>query len=285
LATLVVLALACNMPSFTAGRTIVVTATSPPAMPSPLSLASRTEVPTETATPTATETPTPTPTVTLTPTPIRQMFTSTVDANCRWGPGTVYGIVGFVARGKTVPMGGRSADSSWWYVENPASPGTYCWVSATTGTVEGDVSVLPVIPAPPTPEPSPTLTPTVTPTVGMVIRIPTLIVVPLPIFRVTSASVRAPTTSYTGTCPYRMYWYGTITVNMAGTVKYEWETAMAGSFSGSGVRTLDFTDAGTRDTASNWVQTTVDVSYRARIHVTEPNNLYSNEVRVTVDCR
>jgi uncharacterized protein YraI len=280
LTVLVVLGLGCNLPSGVASRAAFVAPAEEGSIR--ITLPASTRAPEQAATATVTETATPTVTPTQTASP--PMFTSSVDANCRWGPGLVYGAVGSVPIGTTVRMTGRSADSTWWYVENVASPGSACWVSATTGTVMGDVASLPVVAAPPTPEVPPTLTPTPTSTLGIIIRPPIVTRLPL-IPMVTSVSVNAIETSYSGPCPHRMYWYGSITTNMATTVKYEWESSSGGGpFSASGVWTLVFSTGGTLSTDSHWMESPTSSTYKARIHVREPNSLYSNEVTITLNC-
>ena len=106
-------------------------------------------------------TPTPIPIATLlaidieTPTVVPTATSSSVLAspidqpvNCRFGPGTQYGIAGALNPGRQAEMIGKNEDSSWWYVKNPSDPSTLCWLSAgVTGTV-GNVESLPVVEPP-----------------------------------------------------------------------------------------------------------------------------------------
>jgi hypothetical protein len=87
-----------------------------------------------------------------------------VATNCRPGPGKVYEpVVGVLAVGQKATVHGRNSSGTWWYIENPGKPGTYCWVWGETTKVEGDTASLPVITPPP---PPPTATATPTPGVG-----------------------------------------------------------------------------------------------------------------------
>ena len=68
--------------------------------------------------------------------------------------------------GQTLPILGKSISpvdnvSVWYLVE---IEGAQCYVSSGFGTVAGDPSGIPTIPAPPTPTPTPSPTPTNTPT-------------------------------------------------------------------------------------------------------------------------
>lgn len=121
--------------------------------------------PTE-APPTDTEAPTDTPTETPIPTPSVPIFSAGQALFCRAGPSTIYQETRTMNAGDAAEILGRSVSpvdgvSIWWQVE---INGRRCFVSSGLGTVEGDTSALPDIPAPPTPTPTPTLTPTPTPT-------------------------------------------------------------------------------------------------------------------------
>src|SRR5512140_3262631 len=77
--------------------------------------------PTQTATlpPTLTVTPTFTPTFVPSATSVSPMISVSVATNCRLGPGKVYTMVGALMVGQTVPVYGRTADGSYWYIRNP----------------------------------------------------------------------------------------------------------------------------------------------------------------------
>lgn len=79
------------------------------------------------------------------------------DTNCREGPDTAYRILGMLPTNQESIVRGRNADSSWWYIDHPTTPGSNCWVSGTYTTVLGDSAGIPVVtalPIPPTVEPT-----------------------------------------------------------------------------------------------------------------------------------
>jgi uncharacterized protein YraI len=110
------------------------------------------------ATFTPTTTITLTPTITITTESTKPEGTAEVNLNCRRGPGTVYETVWYLPQGQTVPLVGRSQDSTWLVVERSDGLGQ-CWVSAGYLTINVAVGSLTVIAAPPLP---PTTTFTVT---------------------------------------------------------------------------------------------------------------------------
>ena len=91
----------------------------------------------------ATPTTAPTPTSSL-------ILASPIDqpVNCRFGPGTQYGIAGALNPGRQAEMIGKNEDSSWWYVKNPSDPSTLCWLSAGVTLTVGNVESLPVVEPP-----------------------------------------------------------------------------------------------------------------------------------------
>jgi uncharacterized protein YraI len=240
-----------------------------------------TEAPTDTriAPPSVTlpATDTVTPTVSPTATEGRPTFTSTVNANCRIGPGTFYDVIRILPTGTTEEIVGKDASGTWWVVED----GTPCWISTTTGTVQGDTSGVTVIPAPPTP--TPTRTPT--PTTGIIInpRIGTIVVPRLAL--VSGAAVTASPTSYNGPCPYDATWHGTVTATGALTATYVWEIVyLDGTSAPAASGTLNFSGAGTLSTANYTAHATFSQLIGMRLHVTAPNSIYSGQVNVTINC-
>ena len=106
-------------------------------------------LPTDTLTPTASPSPTLTPTITATATLSAAMITAnTVNANCRFGPGTDFLSEGALMVGKTVPILGTISDQSWWQITNPWSLGTQCWVASSVTITSGDLSKVPVLAIP-----------------------------------------------------------------------------------------------------------------------------------------
>jgi hypothetical protein len=114
---------------------------------------------------------TPIPLFSLTPTLADLVLTPTItvasglkikanaDINCREGPDTGYRIIGMLQTNQEANVRGRNADSSWWYIDFPNTPGSSCWVSGSYTTVLGDPAGIPVVTALPLP-------PTVAPTYG-----------------------------------------------------------------------------------------------------------------------
>ena len=110
---------------------------------------------------TSASTPTPVPidtllainfeTPTIAPTSTSSLvLASPIDqpVNCRFGPGTQYGIAGALNPGRQAEMIGKNEDSSWWYVKNPSDPSTLCWLSAGVTLTVGNVESLPVVEPP-----------------------------------------------------------------------------------------------------------------------------------------
>jgi uncharacterized protein YgiM (DUF1202 family) len=73
---------------------------------------------------------------------------STVNANCRFGPGTDFLSVGALMVGQTVPILGTISDRTWWQIDNPWAAGTKCWVSNAVTSTSGDLSKVPVLSIP-----------------------------------------------------------------------------------------------------------------------------------------
>jgi hypothetical protein len=141
--------------------------TTPAITPTPLREPSPTPTltPQISATPTPTPPPSETPTATCTPTPVSSETptpTATVcisqatfiqNAHCRYGPGTVYGILTSLLKGQSVAVDGRNGENTWWWIRLPDST-AHCWVSNVTVTTACIPADLAVIPAPPTPTPT-----------------------------------------------------------------------------------------------------------------------------------
>ncbi len=108
---------------------------------------------TVTLTPSATETLEPT--FTPTPTLGAPQAEAVQNANCRFGPGMVYDVVGYLLEGQSAPIVGRNAQGNWWAITIP-DRGRPCWVSGSTVQASGDLGSVQVLAAPPTPTPSPT---------------------------------------------------------------------------------------------------------------------------------
>ena len=79
------------------------------------------------------------------------VISASANTNCRLGPSQVYEIVGYLLPGQQANVLGSDDTQTWWYIENPSRAGGFCWVWSGSTSVEGDVSVLPVITPPPPP--------------------------------------------------------------------------------------------------------------------------------------
>jgi RNA polymerase sigma-70 factor (ECF subfamily) len=96
----------------------------------------------------ASPTPTPTPTEELGP----PFVIARMNANCRFGPGAVYDVVGYLLEGQRAAVAGRDAGSTWWWIDRVDGFGR-CWIWDDLVEREGDFRQVPVVPAPPTPTP------------------------------------------------------------------------------------------------------------------------------------
>ena len=84
------------------------------------------------------------PTDTATPT-IPIAWPKDVPVNCRYGYGTEWSVLSGLNLGQTSEITGRNPDSSWWYIKDPANPGSFCWVAASVTNTAGNVAALPII--------------------------------------------------------------------------------------------------------------------------------------------
>lgn len=170
LSILLIISLACVVPSFTAPQQpiIIHTETSLPVF---TETSLPTSIPTFTYTPTliratsrpVTETFTPNPSVTLediTATISPDSFsTATIESvlievskptNCRVGPGKDYEIAGTLLVGEKATVLGRDATNQYWYIANPDPGIEYCWVWGEYATFTGANMALPAYTSLPT---------------------------------------------------------------------------------------------------------------------------------------
>jgi len=125
----------------------------------------------------ATETPTLTPVPQYTPTPENVSLLVVQNSNCRSGPGNYYQVVTSFTAGSQVNVIARDRNGIYFYVQNPGSAASYCWLWKQYSTVSGNVVALPIYTG------QPTATPTKTP-------------VPVPDFTVTYDSVTSCPAQY-----------------------------------------------------------------------------------------
>jgi hypothetical protein len=74
-------------------------------------------------------------------------FIFTSNANCRQGPDTAYEVVTSFFANDQVTIEGKNDNSSWYWALIPNS-NSHCWISGKTGSPQGPMSGLMVIPAP-----------------------------------------------------------------------------------------------------------------------------------------
>lgn len=70
--------------------------------------------------------------------------------NVRRGPGLAYEVSHVLAPGTTAPILGRNNGGDWWAVPGPGDgPGPVAWIAGAVVVARGDLSGVPVLPAPP----------------------------------------------------------------------------------------------------------------------------------------
>jgi serine/threonine protein kinase len=75
-----------------------------------------------------------------------------IATSCRLGPGEVFPPAADLQPLQVLLVRGLSADESWWIVANPEQLDESCWLLRSGTVLNGDISILPLIDAPPTPE-------------------------------------------------------------------------------------------------------------------------------------
>jgi uncharacterized protein YraI len=220
--------------------------------------------PDPTRTPTAPETPSPAPTDTPTPistavppsaTPsptISLAFASPKEQrlNCRFGPDTVYAVVGALEVGQSTQIAGSTADGSWWYVHDPGNPGGLCWVLAELTEVSGDVTGLPVV----APQ-------------------------PVSVTRIEMAVAPPHRSVDCASFPQTFYVTAEITANGPAVVNWRWEVVPGES---SPESALIFTESGTQ-VLENYYLAPAANAYTMTLHVLGPNDRTA-QINFRVDC-
>ncbi len=213
---------------------------------------------TETSTPLpATETVTPTQTIppptplppTSTPVELTMQVNAEI-ANCRFGPGTVYLNLNEIRSGRSLTAVGRNDTSTWWLVEDPINPGGTCWVSSEVIEERGDVSLLPVVPA--------------------------------PFITITKAELRVEPSRIVVACsdfPQTVFFEAAITANGPTLFTWQWE-ASTGAVSDVG--TLIFEQAGTQ-IINEYYQINSPNEYWVKLKILTPNEMVE-QVTFPVSC-
>jgi len=196
--------------------------------------------------PTFTSVPTDTPTATIVPTPtVPQVTPISAGVNCRSGPDVSYPSISSVVLGQIAQIAGRNNDSSWWYVRDPNSPGSFCWVSASVVTTAGNLSGIPII-APPA-------------------AIVTGVTV--------NADVASPV--FCGG-PNVVNFSGQVTTNGPAKVNFQWELTGDKSFTTS-PESINFKAAGTKNAPDPGAYTTDCGHYTITLHVLSPNDTSASQ--------
>jgi uncharacterized protein YraI len=191
----------------------------------------------------------PTFTPTSTPT-LASLHPKDAPVNCRFGPDTVYILVGELKSGQSAQISGKDPQGTWYYVEDPGNPGGNCWVSADFVEVTGNVDSLPVVPPP----------------------IPSVIEIGV---SVNPARVVVPCSQF----PQVIYVNADITTNGPTLVTYRWEVSTGVS---SVNNTIAFEGASTQ-TISDFYKIASPNDYWIIMHVLSPNDI-SEKSDFQVNC-
>jgi hypothetical protein len=230
---LVSLILACNLQT--------AAPTTQPVSPSATS-ASNAPSASPTSLPTFTAVPTIAPTATIVPTPsVPQVTPLSAGVNCRSGPDVSYPPVSSIGLGQVAQIAGRNDDSSWWYVRDPFSPGSFCWVSASVVTTAGNLAGIP-IEAPPA---------------AIVTKV------------TANADVGSPV--FCGG-PNTIMFSGQITTNGPTKVQFEWEIT-GDKHNTTALQTINFKNAGTKDAPDPGAYSADCGNYTITLHVLSPNDI------------
>jgi len=114
------------------------------ACPSPTSSATLTPTSSQTETPSQTPTPSDTATPTISPTPEPPAVRGLMDANCRYGPGTVYLYRSTFYEGDTALVDGRNYHGTWLWIK-PEGADSHCWISSVTVEASVPVDSIPAV--------------------------------------------------------------------------------------------------------------------------------------------
>lgn len=210
-----------------------------------------TPAPVSTITPTGMPVLTLEPTIVPTPTSTRiTMQVKTQLINCRFGPGTVYQLVNELREGQSLRAVGRNESSTWWYVQDPGNPGSFCWVSADVTEPQSETDALTIIPP--------------------------------PFVTVTNINLRVEPNRIAVRCdqfPQTVFFEAEITTNGPTLFMWRWE-ASTGVSSNDG--TLIFEEAGTQ-VINEYYQINAPNDYWINLHVLTPNEMVK-QVTFSVSC-
>lgn len=233
---LLVMALSCNLPFLSVkGKNnlpspATATDTSAPGQPA------ETAAPAQPATATNVSTPS-----------VPQITPISAAVNCRSGADISFAAVTVINLGQFAQIAGKNSDGSWWYVQNPNNPGTFCWVSASVVTASGNLAGIGVVASPPT------TVPTAAP------------------IMVTNVDVGASVSFNQCGGPNPVVFNGSITTNGATKVSFQWEITGAKSNT-TAPQSLTFKGPGTKIAPNPGTWTADCGKYTVTLHVLSPNN-------------
>lgn len=170
--------------------------------------------------------------------------------NCRFGPGTVYIVIGELKENQAGRIAGKNSDASWYYIHDPGNPDGFCWVAADVVDIVGNTDSLSVV------EP--------------------------PLSSVTDVTLTIEPNRILVTCdkfPQIVYMTGQITTNGPGLITYRWEASTGVA---SVNNTIAFVEAGTQ-TIQEYYPIGSANDYWIILHVLSPNDL-SEQVNFTASC-
>jgi hypothetical protein len=145
-----------------------------------------------------------------------------------------------VTEGQVAQIAGRNNDSSWWYVRDPNSPGSFCWVSASVVNTAGNLAGIPVT----------------APVSGIVTKV------------TVGADVASPV--FCGG-PNVIMFSGQVTVNGPTKVSVQWEIT-GDKTNTTSPETINFKGAGTKDAPDPGAFKADCGNYTITLHVLSPND-------------
>ncbi len=160
--------------------------------------------------------------------------------NCRFGPGTVYSMVGELKEGQSASIAGINSQGTWYYIEDPGNPDGHCWVAVDFVETTGNVEALPIV--------NP------------------------PAASVTKIAVTMQQPRLVAACdqfPQVVYFSADITTNGPALVTYRWEVSTGVS---SVNNTIAYEEASTQ-TISDYYQIASPNDYWISMHVLDPNDI------------
>lgn len=215
---------------------------------------------TEMAAPLPSETPLPANTATpeiLIPTATATLYgkasvTAAENTNCRTGPTAYFDYQSALMAGQTAEVVARDSNTNWYQIVDPEDSTQKCWVTNKTTSLSGDLSLIPVITVPITPQPY------------------------------YSISGWLSDNDYEGTCPVTITAYGKIKANTGSydDITYGFSNNMGLSLAGG---TTEFKKAGSQTFSSDFTISS-DTDGYIRFNMYDPDDLSTGKLKLHVDC-